>query len=446
MTISNKLSKPGRSLLALSLLCSLSAVACTDDGGEDDDIGEDESDTSSSTETGGEDTAETDTAETDTAETDTDTGEGGKPELGATPNVQCEAALAQLEIIAMENLSGAPDPELIAAAYIDTGLQAAVQEAGVISGRIEDGVLIDDAAILASIDLALDVGEPSDMIDVEWGVYLALHKFIRSEIAAIADVLPDPANDPALLYARWDATWCYYDGALRQMAQAADAYGLEGDSIEADLDAAYLWGHSGIEGEESWAVDEWVVGPAKQQIEKTTFAMVHRLILGWAEEAADSDDLLAQRRAYAAFQLIEDRLSGKNTPGIAWIEDALTGPPGDVDVDELTRQLNIAFVKRTRKYTDLALPDVGALMGTSEGFKGATEGSTYSKLVEPFMVQDLEGFDLPAYRASWATWIEAIANDDVPAAETASADLVDWNCQYQAALGIAECTSSVDEE
>jgi hypothetical protein len=107
--------------------------------------------------------------------------------------------------------------------------------------------------------------------------------------------------------------------------------------------------------------------------------------------------------------------------------------------------MNIAFAKRTRRYTDLALPSVGDLMGTAEGHTGANEGSTYSKLIEPFMAE-LDGFDAASYRAAWVTWIEAVANDDLAAGEPAATELVDWNCQYQLALGIAECTFDIDEQ
>jgi hypothetical protein len=85
-------------------------------------------------------------------------------------------------------------------------------------------------------------------------------------------------------------------------------------------------------------------------------------------------------------------------------------------------------------------------MGTAEGHAGANEGATYSKLIEPFMVVELDGFDRDAYRAAWATWIAAVADDDAAAGEAAASELTDWNCQYQAALGIAECTSSIDED
>ncbi len=379
---------------------------------------------------------------------DPSTGDGDgddEPNLGDTPNVLCEATLANLELIVAENQAAEPDPLAIEAAYLDTGLQEFVQLAGAVTGRVEDGVLIDDAAILASIDEALTVGDARDMLDVEWRIYLVIQQYIRHEITDVAATLPDPANDPALLYARWDAAYCYWDGGLRPLAQIADGIGLPGDSIEADIDAAFERGHAGIEGEQPWAIDEWEVPPAKQQAEKTTYALAHRLVMQWSADAANETDAelagLHARAAYGAFQLIEDRMAGKNTPGIALIEDALLGDPAEIDADEVLRQMNVAFAKRTRKYTDLALPEVGDLMGTAEGVSGATEGGTYSKLIEPFMLE-LDGFDQAAYREAWATWIAAVESDDVAAGEPAAMELSNWNCQLQAALGIAECTAS----
>jgi hypothetical protein len=86
-----------------------------------------------------------------------------------------------------------------------------------------------------------------------------MQQYIRHEITDVSEMLPNPANDPALLYQRWDASYCYWDGALRSLAQIADGFGVAGDTIEADIDAGFEWGHSGIEGAQPWAVDEFVV-------------------------------------------------------------------------------------------------------------------------------------------------------------------------------------------
>jgi hypothetical protein len=435
MTANDSLRLP---LLSFSLAFALSA--CTGD-----DPGAEANDDTESGDGDGDPTGDGDgdpTGDGDGDPTGDGDGDGDKPNLGDTPNVLCEAATVNLAMIVAQNDGADPDPMAIQAAYVDTGLQEFVQTAGAVLGRVENGVLIDDAAIQA----AITSGQPTDLLDVEWRIYLVMQQYIRHELADVAATLPDPANDPALLYARWDDAYCYWDAALRPLAQIADGIGLPGDSIEADIDAAFLRGHAGIEGAEPWAIDEWEVPPAKQQAEKTIYTLAHRLVMQWSADAANEADpdmaTAYAHEAYGAFQLIEDRIDTKNTPGIAIIEDQLLGDPASIDPDDVLRQMNIAFVKRTRKYTDYAI--IGELMGTAEGATGGNEGATYSKLIEPFMVE-LDGFDQDAYRQAWGDWITAIINDDLAAGEAASGVLVDWNCQYQTALGIAECTDSIDE-
>jgi hypothetical protein len=433
--------------LCLAIGSVLALGACTDDGpghentdevgdGDGDQTGDGDGDQTGDSD--GDQTGDGDGDQTGDGDGD---GDSDKPKLGDTPNVLCEAAIVNLDAIVAENSSANPDALAVEAAYVGTGLQEFVQLAGAVTGRIEDGVLIDDAAILAS----LDAGGPLDLIDVEWRIYMAMHQYIRHEITDVAAMLPNPANHPSLLYARWDAAYCYWDGALRPLAQIADGIGLPGDTIEADIDQGFSSGHNGIEGEQPWAIDPWELGPAKQIVEKSTFTFAHRLVMQWSADAAASNSVALARAAYGAFQLIEDRMKGRNTPAIATIEAALLDDPSAIDPDQILKDMNIAFAKRTRKYADYALPDVGDLMGTAEGATGVNEGSIYSKLVEPFMLE-LPGFDHDAYRQAWADWIDAVVNDDAVAGEVASAVLVEWNCKFQDALGIAECTDSKDEQ
>jgi hypothetical protein len=55
------------------------------------------------------------------------------------------------------------------------------------------------------------------------------------------------------------------------------------------------------------------------------------------------------------------------------------------------------------------------------------------------------GFVADDYMAAWADYAAAVRSEDVEAAMAASEQLVTWNCAMQTALGIAECTSDVDE-
>ena len=424
--------------LSLALALPLALGACTDDdapGATDDDTTGD----------GDGDTTGDGDGDPTTGDGDGDgDGDSDKPNLGDTPNVLCEAATFNLAKITAENQGANPSPEAIEAAYVDTGLQQFVQMAGAATGRIDGGVLIDDAAILESIELALGGADPRDMLDVEWRVYAIINKYIRREISAVSSALPDPANDPALLYARWDDAYCYWDAALRPLAQLADSVGPASDSTEADIDEGFARGHAGIEGAQPWAIDPWELGPAKQIVEKSTFTMAHRLVAQWSADAASDSNTYAARQAYGAFELIVDRMAGRNTPGIAIVQAALTGDPASIDADDIVKQMNIAFAKRTRKYTSAALPENDNVMGTPEGATGTTEGRIYSKSIEPYMLA-LPGFDLDAYRQTWDQWIDAVVTDDLPAAQALSVELTDWNCQFQATLGIAECTASADE-
>lgn len=409
------------------LLCVLLVAGCAGETGEDDELGA------------------ADESESEGTDESEDTGETEGPELGDTPNVQCEAALASLATIEAELASGNPDAASIEAAYVDTALQAFVQQAGAELGRVEEGLLIDDAAISS----ALASGDPLDLIDAHWRMLLVSHLFIRHELGEVAATLPDPANDPALLYARWDAAWCWWDGALRPLAEQADALGPEADTIVATIDEGFAAGHAGIEGAESWAIDEWVVPAAKQQVEKTLYVAFHRLVHAWSLAALDAgspdEGARLARMAHGAFQPLEDRMLDRNTPGIAIIEAQLLDDPALIDPAALLREMNVAFAKRTRKYCDHALPELDGTIGTAPGYTGAVEGRTYARLIDVYMVDALPGFDLAAHRASWDAWVAAVESEDLVAAEAVSAELVDWVCQYQAALGIAECTSSADE-
>ncbi|MCA9656825.1 MAG: hypothetical protein KC486_00640, partial [Myxococcales bacterium] len=201
-------------------------------------------------------------------------------------------------------------------------------------------------------------------------------------------------------------------------------------------------GHKAIDGEPPAAhIDDWVVPPAKQRIEKTLFRALHRLVL--AEAAAGAEDPAAARRALEHFQGLEDRLEGRNTPGIAVIE-AMLGEPATIDAAELRRQLAIAFAKRTRKYCDEAV-ETGEL-GVPTGYKGAVEGRTYQSLITPDMAANLGAdFDAVAYVGAWDDYVAAVESGDAEAAASLSATLVEWNCAYQTHLGIAACTSSDDE-
>ncbi len=384
-----------------------------------------------------------------------------EPALGDTPLPGCEATMLAYEQLAGELALPDPDLDYVIELYRGEGyevssststpgataLQGWVREVGGRLGRVEAGVLIDDAAIEAAIELAAsEQGEARRLalLDV-LGVLRRVALFdARDRLTLVSSVLPDPARDPGILHAEWDEAYCVWSGVLAPLARTTDARTDEG--WEARIEAGFELGSAGIIGpDEAWAPDEFATKPAKQIVEKGTYAVALREIVALAQEARDAGDAAAAREALGLFALIEDRVAGRNTPAIAEIEAMLAGAPDAVDPDLIRDELAIAFVKRTRKYCDEAL--LSDTLGTVDAYTGAQEGTVYALSVLPYMSETLgdAGFVADDYMAAWAAYTDAVLAEDVDAATAASELLVMWNCAMQAELGIAECTSDVDE-
>ncbi len=77
----------------------------------------------------------------------------------------------------------------------------------------------------------------------------------------------------------------------------------------------------------------------------------------------------------------------------------------------------------------------------------AAEGLAYTEVLLPDMVEKLadQRFDRNAHVEAWNSFAHAIDEKDDAEAKRLSAELLQWNCAYQRALGLRECTSSVDE-
>ena len=75
------------------------------------------------------------------------------------------------------------------------------------------------------------------------------------------------------------------------------------------------------------------------------------------------------------------------------------------------------------------------------------EGTAYTRIVLSDMSERLkdQGFDAAAHLQAWQGYAEAVAEADADEAKRLSGELVQWNCAYQRALAIRECTSSADE-
>lgn len=392
----------------------------------------------------------------ETGDTQTD-----EPTLGDTPLPSCEAAMFSFEQIAAEAALPEPDVEYIMDLYrgddLDlsgesptpggTALQRWVREVGAGLGRVEAGVLLDDAAIEAAIDLAvLETGEARKLalLDVLGVIREVALLDVRSRLAAVADVLPDPNRDPSLPHAQWDQAWCVWEGVLGPVAREVDA--AEGEGWEPRIVAAFELGYAGIIGpEQPWAPDEFATKPSKQIVEKSSFAVAARALVNHATAARDNVDVLAAREAAWAFALIEDRVRDRNTPAVELIQTMLSGPTDAIDVGMIRREISIAFVKRARKYCDEAL--LSDALGTAEAAKGVEEGDIYTRIILPDMdvLLGAQGFVGSDYLDTWAAYRDAVRSDDPSAAAAASEELVEWNCAMQAALEIESCTSDADQ-
>lgn len=385
-----------------------------------------------------------------TGDTDSD-----KPMLGASPNAACEAVIFDLDQLVAENRLPTPSAAFLRSLYIGdappgdeespqsnaTPLQAFVRNTGAELGRIDEGLLTDDAAILA----ALDSGTPDDLIAVQWRITTLVSLLVRARLFAVAESQADTSRDPSLLYATWDEAWCLWDGGLRGLAEQADALpdAPSYDTFTTDIEAAFSEGHAGIESAEaSWAVDPFLVKPAKQIAEKSTFVVAARLVAAHAR-AAQTGDARSAAHALGAFAVLEDRMLGRNTPGIDAIRTMLAGDAAGIDPTVIEDEIAIAFVKRARKYCDEAV-ELGAL-GSADGVKGAWEGIIYTRAIMPVASRLVDGTDPTAWLATWDAYRDAIAADDPAAASEAAQQLVDLDCAVQTALGIAACTATEDE-
>lgn len=344
--------------------------------------------------------------------------------LGDHASQACRDAMAQI------------DDFLAATAAADTAMAGAVYSAPSLQGYVMSldaaNMRDDDAWITAT----LAQGDAEGAALAEGHLFSAFAAHARANLASIETGAEDK-------YAAWDEAHCLWQGALKTLADRADAAGFPKHEPTADIiEQTFAAGHDAITGEPpATTYDEWRLPPARQIIEKTMFLAVHRDILDDAYAAAGALDPVLAARALGLFGLLKDRLEGRNTPGIAAIRNMLADDPAALEPDFIHAQLDIAFAKRTRSYADQAFVDG---LGVPSSYKGAVEGATYAKLIAYGMA--LEMLDSDAYLADWDAYVDLVrTGDDEAAAMAVSQRLVDATCAYQTALGIAVCTGSDDE-
>lgn len=380
---------------------------------------------------GGDTTREPTTGEPTTGEPTT-----GEPtdlnerELGANASALCRGAMTHAAQLTQAVTAG--DAAAALAAYTGTDLQTFVIEIDGVEGT-------HDAAITASLVL----GDPTELAAAEGRLHAALVQQLRALLAAVEASTDDH-------YATWDEAHCIWDGGLRGIAIAADAVGWTriDEQIAADIDAGFAAGHDGILGEPPTSgVDDWQVPPNKQRVEKSLYRAIQRVIVELATRARDHADPAAARRALELLASIESRLDGRNTPGIAQLHAILGGDPALIDPAAVLLELDIAFAKRTRTYASSAIDNDE--LGVPGGYEGAVEGGTYAKLIAAGMTGNsskVADLDLAAYLDAWDRYAVLVrAGTELDELAAVSRYLVDTTCAYQAALGVASCSSDVDE-
>ncbi|WAS94733.1 hypothetical protein [Nannocystis punicea] len=332
----------------------------------------------------------------------------------------CDAAAAPLEALRAHK-SDAP------VAYNGSPLQQWVAASDAATGRH------DDAAISAVL------------VDTTPAGFAFVRARIEGSIAQwMRDRLKHAADDKEGRDAAWAAARCAWKVALEPLAvELADA----APNLVEEIDAAFAAGEAALASGDPTAIDKALL-PGHEVVEKTWFRLAHRRLMSALAEAKQHGDPVALARARAAFEDLKDRLKDRNTPGIAVVETALAAAPDKVDADKIEREIAVALVKRARKYCDEALtPAAKGPLGSAAAMATAAEGMAYTRVVLPDMFEKLkgQGFDEAAHLQAWQAYGDAVAEADADEARRLSADLVQWNCAYQRALAIRECTSSADE-
>lgn len=353
------------------------------------------------------------------------------PALASASDPACAAAIPYFN--AIHSATTQPSPELgaLRSAYLGTAVQTLVRASDADTGRS------DDAALTA----ALSADGPAAFLTAELLLHGALSWRLRHNLELAAK-----DQDPARRGAAWSAARCAWEQDLRHLALAFQARlspetGGDDATIVADIDATFAAGAAALAAE---PVDERVLRPAHETIEKSWFRVLHRELAAAATWAREHGDPLAAARARGLFQMLRDRLQDRNTPGIAVVEAQLAGDPKQIDPAAVMRELDIALVKRARKYASHALD---ARLTGVDALTSVTEGLAYTRILLPGMRAALPTFDPEAHVAAWHSFAEAVAgpDDDPDERKRLSAELVHWNCAYQQALGVRECTATADE-
>ena len=347
---------------------------------------------------------------------------------------RCGPAAPYLNALRSAGQQPAPQLSAVRGAYLNTALQQQVKAGDLATGRTDD----------AAISALLDSSDTTAVVAAEYAVHGALAQAMRHHLKVAAE-----DRDRSKRADAWAAARCVWAQDLRHLGLALQRRDLSPGTARDDativevVDAAFAAGDAAVTAD---PVDERALLPARQTVEKTWYRLVHRELSEAATKARDGKDPVAARRALGLFDMLRDRLQDKNTPGIALVTAQLTGDPAAIDPDAISREVDVALVKRARKYCSEALDP--KLLTTAAGLASAQEGAAYSRVLLPGMRARLTAakFDPEAYMATWTAFFEAVeAGDDAGELKKLSDELVHWNCGYQQALGVRECTATADE-
>jgi hypothetical protein len=354
--------------------------------------------------------------------------ESPKSTLGASDTGADDAAMAKVLAIWAELEKAKPDPAAVKTAWsgeLATWVAESDAYAGTATAAEMDGILLE-----------------ADVLDLEaarGALVLNLTQHLRKRLKSeVSEKYPNPTTPTADLLHQWDRGWAITQ-ALLPLGKPVDALG---DSIAADLQAAFDAGNLGIQANSHFAV-----GGARQTVEKTLLRLLDRLVVTATQEARalanpTPANFRAQKRAEAYLGSVADRLEGRNSRGLADLRKMLAGPIIEVDPQLAGTALQIAWARRTYKYTRHATDDP-TLIGTEGGALSAVEGKTYYRIIAPGTKLAV-GADTAATLAVWDAWIEAIQAGDVAGAKAAGAKLEAEVCGYQKALGLGECAHDKD--
>lgn len=352
------------------------------------------------------------------------------PAPGAT-DPRCGAAVVYLNAV-----RGATNLAALRSAYEKTAIQALIQASDAATKRDDD----------PTISTLLTSSDPTAPTAVQYAIHGALAQWMRHNLKVAAE-----DKDPGKRREAWAAARCVWAQDLRHLGLALQTRSalLSSETARDDasvvdiIDAAFTAGNTAVTAD---PIDERGLLPTRQVIEKTWYRIVHRELGDATTTARAAKDPLAARRALGLFEMLRDRMQDKNTPGIALVRAQLTGDPASIDPAAVLREIDVALVKRTRKYCSDAID--AKLLATPAGSASAQEGATYARVLLPGMRARLadKKFDAEAHMANWNAYVEAVElGVDTDEIKRLSDDLVHWNCAYQQALAIRECTATADE-